>query len=150
MSIFVIAFISSFLLYLYAQKEVYPNWRRKITLFPIFMAGSMGLAVNNSRAVFEGLLSRRSEFIRTPKYHIVDKSDSYMLSKYFISIKIDSSVFVETLLAFYCFIGVVASIYFMEIAAIPFQMMFFLGFATVSILSIKNYIIKFKGKNAKQ
>jgi len=147
MSIFVIAFISSFLLYLYAQKEVYPNWRKRITLFPIFMAGSMGLAVNNSRAVFEGLMSRKSEFVRTPKYHIVDKKDSYTLTKYFTNIKMDSSAFIELLLAVYCLIGVAAAIYFMEIAAIPFQLMFFLGFASVSGLSFKNFILMYRGKN---
>lgn len=147
MSIFVLAFISSFLLYLYAQKEVYPNWRKKITLFPIFMAGSMGLAVNNSRAVFEGLMSRRSEFVRTPKYHIVDKNDSYKVTKYFNNLKMDSSAFIELLLAVYCLIGVAAAVYFMEIAAIPFQLMFFLGYASVSGLSFKNFFLNLRVKN---
>ena len=31
------------------------------------MAGSMGFAVNNSRAVLEGLFKRKSEFVRTPE-----------------------------------------------------------------------------------
>ncbi|MCK5087210.1 MAG: glycosyltransferase family 2 protein, partial [Melioribacteraceae bacterium] len=44
MSIFVLAFISSFLFYLYAQKDVYSDWRKRITLFPLFMSGSMGMA----------------------------------------------------------------------------------------------------------
>jgi hypothetical protein len=149
MSVFVLAFISSFLLYLYAQKEVYPNWRKRITLFPIFMAGSMGLAVNNSRAVFEGLINRKSEFVRTPKYKVVNSEDNYMVKKYFKSIKIDSSAFIELLLAVYCLIGVLASIYFLEIAAIPFQLMFFFGFATVSFLSFKPLILKIKGRNGK-
>ncbi|NOX18826.1 MAG: glycosyltransferase [Chlorobi bacterium] len=149
MSVFALAFISSFLLYLYAQKEVYPNWRKKITLFPIFMAGSMGLAVNNSRAVFEGLINRKSEFVRTPKFKISGNDDDYMVKKYFKSIKIDSSAFIELLLAIYCLIGVLASIYFLEIAAIPFQLMFFFGFATVSFLSFKPAILKMKGKHGK-
>ena len=149
MSIFVLAFISSFLLYLYAQKEVYPNWRKRITLFPIFMAGSMGLAVNNSRAVFEGLINRKSEFVRTPKFKVVNSNDNYTVKKYFKSIKVDSSAFIELLLAIYCLIGVLASIYFLEIAAIPFQLMFFFGFATVSFLSFKPALLKLKDKNGK-
>ena len=64
LSLFVLAFISSFLFYLYSQKDIRTDWRKKIVLFPIFMAGSMGFAVNNSRAVVEGLLSRKSEFVR--------------------------------------------------------------------------------------
>ncbi len=65
-----------FCFYLFAQKDVYTDWRKKIALFPIFMAGSMGFAVNNSRAVFEGLMDRKSEFVRTPKFKIVNKNDT--------------------------------------------------------------------------
>jgi cellulose synthase/poly-beta-1,6-N-acetylglucosamine synthase-like glycosyltransferase len=139
MSVFVIAFISSFLFYLYAQKDIYTDWRKKIALFPIFMAGSMGLAVNNSRAVFEGLLDRKSEFVRTPKFKIVNKNDTIVTnSSYLTSKKINSTVLVEIILAFYCLIGVFASIYFWEIAALPFHLMFFLGFSSVAALSIKH------------
>ena len=46
------------------------------------------------------------------------------------------------MLACYCLIGVGAAIYFMEIAALPFQLMFFIGFATVSIMSIKQSFAK--------
>ena len=138
MSIFVLAFISSFLFYLFAQKDVYSDWRKKITLFPLFMAGSMGFAVNNSRAVVEGLLARKSEFVRTPKFKVTNSRDGMNKNQYLSNIKLDSSTFVELMLAVYCLIGVVASIYFMEIAALPFHFMFFLGFSCVSFLSIKH------------
>jgi len=143
MSVFVIAFLSSFLFYLLAQKDVYSDWRKKIALFPIFMAGSMGFAVNNSRAVFEGLMDRKSEFVRTPKFRLVKKSDSIVSnSSYLSAFKFDSTIFVEVVLSFYCLIGVFASIYFMEIAALPFQLMFFIGFSSVAALSIKHSIEK--------
>ena len=147
MAIFILAFISSFVFYLYAQKDVYIDWRKKITLFPIFMAGSMGFAVNNTRAVVEGLLSRKSAFIRTPKYKVyndIDKS-SFLSNKYFQNTKVDSSAFIELMLSAYCLIGVVASIYFLEIAALPFQLMFFLGFGVVSILSLRQNLMKRRG-----
>ncbi|GMU95210.1 MULTISPECIES: glycosyltransferase [Ignavibacterium] len=137
MSIFVLAFISSFLFYMYAQKDIRTDWRKKIVLFPLFMAGSMGFAVNNSRAVIEGLLNRKSEFVRTPKFRLESEKDSWMGKKY-LTRKVGFSVIVEALLAVYCLIGVLSSIYFMELAAIPFQLLFFLGFAFVSITSIKH------------
>jgi cellulose synthase/poly-beta-1,6-N-acetylglucosamine synthase-like glycosyltransferase len=144
MAIFVVAFISTFLFYLFAQKDVYSDWRRKIALFPIFMAGSMGFALNNTRAVMEGLMSRKSEFVRTPKFKVVKKSDHLEIAKnkYVAKTKIQPSTYVELLLALYCFIGVCAAVYFMEIAALPFQLMFFLGFATVSIMSIREGLTK--------
>ena len=137
MSVFVLAFVGSFLFYLYSQKSVYTDWRRRILLFPLFMAGSMGFAVNNSRAVFEGLFKRKSEFIRTPKYAINTKQDSWAGKKY-VGLKIDWVSIVEMVLAVYCFFGVISSLYYMQFAAVPFQLLYFLGFFFVSLLSIKN------------
>jgi hypothetical protein len=101
------------------------------------MAGSMGFAVNNSRAVLEGLFKRKSEFVRTPKYSILTKKDSWR-NKSYVPVKISGTVIIEVILALYCLVGVVASIYFLEIAAVPFQLMFFLGFTFVSGMSLKH------------
>jgi hypothetical protein len=141
MSVFVLAFISTFLFYLYSQKDVRSDWRKKIVLFPLFMAGSMGLAVNNSRAVFEGLMNRKSEFVRTPKFKVVDEKDSWTGKKYLNS-KIGFSVIIESIMAVYCLIGIVSSIYFLELVALPFQLLFFTGFSFVAITSIKNALSK--------
>ena len=137
MSIFVLAFISSFLFYLYSQKDIRTDWRKKMVLFPLFMAGSMGLAVNNSRAVFEGLMNRKSEFVRTPKFKQESEKDSWAGNKY-LNRKLGFSVIVEAILAVYCFIGVLSSIYFWELASIPFQVLFFLGFSFMAVTSIKH------------
>ncbi len=141
MSVFVLAFISSFMFYLYSQRDIRNDWRKKIVFFPLFMAGSMGFAVNNSRAVFEGLMNRKSEFVRTPKFKVEGEKDSWVGKKY-TSKKLDLSTIVELIMAIYCFIGVAASIYFLEIASLPFQFLFFLGFSFVSFTSIKHAFSK--------
>ncbi len=137
LSLFVLAFVSSFLFYLYSQKDVRSDWRKKIVLFPLFMAGSMGFAVNNSRAVIEGLLNRKSEFVRTPKFKVESNRDSW-IGKRYSNNKLGLSVYVELIMAVYCLIGIVSSVYFAEIAALPFQILFFTGFAFVSLTSIKH------------
>ncbi|HLX11330.1 MAG TPA: cellulose synthase family protein [Bacteroidota bacterium] len=137
MSVFVFAFIGSFLFYLYSQKDVYTDWQKRMLLFPIFMAGSMGLAVNNSRAVIEGIFKRRSEFVRTPKYSIVNKKDFWTNKKYARS-KFDYLIILEVALALYCLFGVCASIYYLEISAIPFQLLFCMGFGLVAWLSVRH------------
>lgn len=137
LSVFVLAFVGSFLFYLFSQKALYPDWRRRILLFPLFMAASMGFAVNNSRAVFEGLFRRKSDFIRTPKYAIQGKNDSWREKKY-VRTKVDWVVAVEIILALYCFFGVISSLYYLEIAAVPFQLLFFFGFSSVAAMSVKH------------
>ena len=91
MSVFVFAFLGSFLFYLFSQRDVHRDWRRRLFLFPVFMAGSMGFAVNNSRAVLEGILRKKSEFVRTPKYSIRDKHDSWK-GKTYAPLKISSTL----------------------------------------------------------
>ncbi len=137
MSVFVLAFIGSFMFYLYSQKDIREDWRKKILLFPLFMAGSMGFAVNNSRAVIEGLFSWKSEFVRTPKFKLVDNKDTWKGKKY-NNKKLDITVYVELMMAVYCFIGICASIYFREISSLPFQFLFFTGFSFVSLTSIRH------------
>jgi len=137
MSIFVVAFVGSFLFYTFSQKEIYPDWRRRLFLFPLFMAGSMGFAVNNTKAVIEGLFSKKREFVRTPKYAIEKKGDAWTNKKY-VPTSLSFTSFLELLLALYCLFGVLSSLYFSEIAAVPFQLLFCLGFGFVSFLSFKH------------
>jgi hypothetical protein len=106
------------------------------------MAGTMGLAINNTRAVFEGLMSRKSEFVRTPKFKVVNKNDDTTKNIYIKRTKVQVSTYIEILMALYCLIGVAASIYFLELASLPFQLMFFFGFASVSILSLRQTFLK--------
>ena len=140
MSVFIFAFISSFLFYLYSQKDVYPYWQKRIIYFPVFLAGSMGFSVNNTKAVFEGLLDKKSEFVRTPKYHIMDKKDSWK-GKNYVNKKLSFTTYIEAFLAVYCFAGVIIAIATAQVAAIPFQLMFCGGFTTVSVLSIRQVVI---------
>jgi cellulose synthase/poly-beta-1,6-N-acetylglucosamine synthase-like glycosyltransferase len=140
MSLFVFAFISSFIFYLYSQKDVYPDWQKRIIYFPVFLAGSMGFSVNNTKAVFEGLLDKKSEFVRTPKYQIMNKKDSWEGKKY-VNKKLSFTTYVEAFMAVYCFAGLVVAIVNAQVAAIPFQLMFCGGFTIISYLSIRQVVI---------
>ena len=56
------------LIFFYLSAERYTgDLRRALKHLPVVLAVGIGLAVNNTRAVFEVLLRRRSEFARTPK-----------------------------------------------------------------------------------
>jgi len=47
----------------------------------------------------------------------------------------------EFLLALYCLAGVILSVIDLEIAAVPFQLLFLTGFGSISYLSIKQAIL---------
>ena len=140
MGFFVITFFGSFLFYLFSQKDVYLDWKKRILLFPLFMAGSMGFAVNNTKAVWEGFLRKKSEFIRTPKYAVTQKGDAWRGKKYAFT-EFRPMVLVELFLALYCLFGVGASLYFREFAAVPFQLLFACGFGLVAWFSVHHMIV---------
>ena len=52
-------------LYRYAQKTL--NKKLPFYFYPLMIALGCGLALNNSRAVFEAIIGRKSSFVRTPK-----------------------------------------------------------------------------------
>lgn len=137
-SVFIFAFISTFLLYTIAQKSLHEDWMKRILLFPIFLSGTMGLSLNNSKAFFEGMLNKKSDFIRTPK--LGNKKISS--NKYFTKNKISFLLITEIFFTLYSLASVVASIYLCELAALPFNLMFFFGFFSVSYLSLRQVLVK--------
>jgi uncharacterized membrane protein len=136
MSIFVLASISTFLFYTYAQKAIHLDWRRRLLLFPVFLSGSMGFAVNNTKAVLEAIFKKKSAFARTPKEGIVGKNKA--VKKKYTLRRISWTVFFELFMTAYFVAGIGISIGYNEIAAIPFQLLFLFGFGTVSLLSLRH------------
>ncbi len=67
MGIGFIGLLGFFLAQLIAQRKLYPDWLRRMRFFPIFLAGSMGMAISNTKALWAVLRNFRTPFERTPK-----------------------------------------------------------------------------------
>jgi cellulose synthase/poly-beta-1,6-N-acetylglucosamine synthase-like glycosyltransferase len=135
MGLGLIGFAGFFLAQLFAQRALYPDWSRRVRLFPAFMAGSMGLALSNTKALWQALRGKKTAFIRTPKYGDTG-SDNWWNSRYAIS-DIPRVIWGEALLAMYCTIGLGATIVLGEWAAIPFQALFAAGFVMVTVSNVQ-------------
>src|ERR1051325_9931444 len=68
--------------YMVCQREIHRDWRARIKNLPFLMSIGIGLSINNTRAVFEALLGKQTEFTRTPKYRIEGNSDEWVGKKY--------------------------------------------------------------------
>ena len=117
-----------------SQREVYPDWKARLKYLPAVIAVGIGLSVNNSRAVLEGLWNGEAEFTRTPKYGIERRGDDWIGKKYRQSRALQPLV--EVALGVY-FTGAVlyamtAHLYGM----IPFLMLFQFGFLYTGLLSV--------------
>ncbi|HEY8110272.1 MAG TPA: cellulose synthase family protein, partial [Candidatus Nitrosotenuis sp.] len=53
------------------------DWKHKAKILPFLLIYSSGMAVNNTVAVFDGIFGKKNEFLRTPKYGIVNNTDDW-------------------------------------------------------------------------
>jgi cellulose synthase/poly-beta-1,6-N-acetylglucosamine synthase-like glycosyltransferase len=135
--VFASATASVCVFYLASQAEIY-GWRgvlRTIFYTPMLLCMGIGMCLSNARAVLEGLITRGGEFVRTPKYAIAQGKDTFVGKKYKVSLR-KIIPFVE--LAIGLGFGWVVWFSFRHgmYGAIPFQMLFFVGFTYVAFLSL--------------
>jgi cellulose synthase/poly-beta-1,6-N-acetylglucosamine synthase-like glycosyltransferase len=120
--------------YAFSQREAYRDWRSRLKYLPMVMAIGIGLAVNNTKAVLEALMTEPGEFVRTPKYGIERARDEWQHKKYHLSIPVQP--FVELALGAYftgtVFYALAHGIY----GTLPFLMLFQFGFLYTGLMSI--------------
>jgi len=109
-------------------------WRLTKGLLP-FLSFSMGLALHNSIAVIQGFIGKRTPFIRTPKFNVQEKSDSWKINKY-LSRKIKPSVYAELLLACYFIGGIGLGIYYQDFDLLPFHIMLAFGYGAIGYFGV--------------
>jgi cellulose synthase/poly-beta-1,6-N-acetylglucosamine synthase-like glycosyltransferase len=102
-----------------------------------FLSVSMGLSLHNSRAVLQGYWGKKTPFIRTPKFALRKRGESWKHIKYNTG-KIEASIFLELFMALYFCLGVVLAIYFQDFSIIPFMVMEMLGFGAVGWFSLRH------------
>ena len=108
-----------------------------LIIFPAFLALSMGLSLHNSLAVLQGYLGRKSAFIRTPKFNIVQLSDSFRKKKYRKS-NISKVTILEGLLALYFLGAAIAGIVYENPSLLVFHFLLFCGYTSIFYFSIKH------------
>ena len=106
-----------------------------IFLFPLFLSVSMGLSLHNAIAVIEGYIGKKSPFIRTPKFNIIENKDVWKKNKYLVS-SVSMLTVLEFLLTLYFLFGIYSAFYYNDFVLIPFHIMLFLGFGYVTFYSL--------------
>ncbi len=96
---------------------------------PLVMSMGIGLCVNQSRAVFEALLGRETEFVRTPKHGIRGKLESWSGKKYRAAKSL--TPFIELGLAAYFVVAIAVALQHRHYISVPFLVLFLCGFGYV-------------------
>src|SRR3954447_25170396 len=120
--------------YMVCQREIHTDWLSRFKYVPFLMSVGIGLSINNTRAVFEALFNKKSEFTRTPKYRIEGDTDEWVGKKYRQSVAVQPLV--ELALGLYftatVFYALANGIY----GTLPFLVLFQVGFLYTGLLSV--------------
>jgi len=136
--IFLCGFLSITLFYWVATKRFYPIGTTKtfLYLYPRFIIVSMGLSLHNGLAVMEGLLGRKTPFIRTPKFNLSEKQKSWKGNVY-VKTKINPQTILEGFLCLYFIGGIAIGLFLRDGGLLIFHAMLALGFGAVFYYSVK-------------
>ncbi|MDX2301178.1 MAG: glycosyltransferase [Microscillaceae bacterium] len=104
--------------------------------FFLFLAVSMGFSLHNAIAVMEGYLGKKTPFVRTPKFNIYDRKDTWKHNQYLLK-SLNLITLVEGFLALYFLGGIALGIYLDDYGLLPFHFLLSLGFGYIFIYSIR-------------
>ncbi|MEE9269826.1 MAG: glycosyltransferase [Candidatus Krumholzibacteria bacterium] len=132
--VFLFTTASVFLFYLISQRELYQDWRWRLKDIPFILALGIGMCINNAWAVGEALLSRDTPFVRTAKYRIETLKDNWK-GKIYRSVN-RRSLMLEFAFAVYMCATLVVLIYLKNWGALPYLLLFVIGYLYIFGLSI--------------
>jgi len=120
--------------YVVCQREIHTDWLARLKYVPFLMSVGIGLSINNTRAVFEALFNKQSEFTRTPKYRIEGDSDEWVGKKYRQSVAVQPLI--ELGLGLYFTATVFYALANQIYATVPFLVLFQVGFLYTGLVSL--------------
>ena len=131
--IFTLSSVSVAAFYWAARREATGKSGGILRWIPFLMAVGIGLSINNARAVLEALRGKQSSFRRTPKYNL-RTSERLAQRRYRITINRDT--WIELGFALYFAVGTGAAIAAGMWGAVPFLLLFELGYAYTALSTI--------------
>jgi cellulose synthase/poly-beta-1,6-N-acetylglucosamine synthase-like glycosyltransferase len=121
--------------YIVSQQSLYPReWKRLLLYLPLLMALGIGLSVSNAKAVLEGILGIKSDFVRTPKHDTQGKSGAWSATQYWSPA--GWVPFVEIAFGLYYVYGVVSMLRMGNYRMAPFLLLFVSGFLYIGVISL--------------
>jgi cellulose synthase/poly-beta-1,6-N-acetylglucosamine synthase-like glycosyltransferase len=112
------------------------DWKYKAKALPYLLVYSIGMSVNNTVAVFDAILGKKNEFLRTPKYGIIKNTDDWKNKAY--NLPFTRTTLLEIFFGIYGLIGVLIAIFTYNPVFAPIMGLHAVGFLYVAYLSVSH------------
>ena len=128
------------------QKMYNKSWKSKAKILPTLIVYNAGMSVNNTVAVFDAVFGKKNEFLRTPKYGIINKQDDWRDKAY--NLPFTKTTLLEIFFGVYGIMGILISIFSNNPIFAPIIAIQTIGFFFIAFLSISH--TRFKRNKSKQ
>ena len=112
------------------------NWKTHAKALPYLLVYSIGMSVNNTVAVFDGVLGKKNEFLRTPKYGIVKNDDDWRDKAY--NLPFTKTTLLELFFAVYGILGIFIAIFSNNPIFAPIIGLQAVGFFYIALISFSH------------
>ncbi|MDC0450542.1 glycosyltransferase [Nitrosopumilus sp.] len=123
------------------------TWKSKAKLLPALLVYNAGMSVNNTVAVFDALFGRKNEFLRTPKYGIINKEDDWKGKAY--NLPFTQTTLLELFFGVYGTLAIFISIFSNNPVFVPIIAIQTIGFFYIAYMGLSHTQFK-RNKSSKQ
>jgi cellulose synthase/poly-beta-1,6-N-acetylglucosamine synthase-like glycosyltransferase len=132
--------------YLYIIRKIWRDkWKVKARQYFYLIFFATGISVNNTVAIFEALLVRKNEFLRTPKFGIIKKGDEWKNKSYVLPFT--KITLLEIFFSVYGTIAIFISIFTGNPIYAPILLLQTIGFIYIAYLSISHSLFNYHKSN---
>ena len=118
------------------QSMYHKSWKSKAKILPALLVYNAGMSVNNSVAVFDAVFGKKNEFLRTPKYGIINKEDNWRDKAY--NLPFTKTTLLEIFFGIYGLMGILISIFSNNPVFAPIIGLQTVGFFYISYMSLSH------------
>ncbi|QUC64035.1 glycosyltransferase family 2 protein [Nitrosopumilus sp. K4] len=129
------------------QSMYQKSWKSKAKILPALLVYNAGMSVNNSVAVFDAVLGKKNEFLRTPKYGILKTKDDWKTNAY--NLPFSQVTLLELFFGVYGIIGIFVAIFSNNPIFVPIIGLQTVGFFYIAYMSLSHTRFK-RNKSSEQ
>jgi cellulose synthase/poly-beta-1,6-N-acetylglucosamine synthase-like glycosyltransferase len=127
--------------YLYIIRRIWGDrWKDKARQYLFLILFAAGISVNNTVAIFDAIFGGKNEFLRTPKFGVVNKNDEWKDKVYVLPFT--KTTLLEVFFGVYGCIAIFVSIFSRNPVFVPVIAIQTVGFIYVAYLSVVHSSLK--------
>ncbi len=118
------------------QSMYHKSWKSKAKILPALLVYNAGMSVNNTVAVFDAVLGKKNEFLRTPKYGVLKTKDDWKDNAY--NLPFSQVTLLEIFFGVYGILGIFIAIFSNNPIFVPIIGLQAVGFFYIAYLSLSH------------